>query len=498
MGNGYSPPSDLVRHVLEFLPITYKSVIAFASVHSTHRADVQKYSAWLTERLKDEPSPLPVHVWKQLFVHATHARFASHPTQDSHPLVDVSGLAGLQSLSFRFYLEPRMTVRGLGSLSQLSELCISLNSTLTDGDVQGLTRLKSLEMVNATNVKNLSTLTALTRLNMDFCSNLTGLEHCTNLTWLSMDGSKMPSYNFLTALQRLTHLTARGCSVTDAQLRMLPSLTHLNVMCTNLTRLDALTNLKSLVIDSCEHITELHSAGLLHLDMSECRLSDDALRQLTALTSLNMSGCQQITDEGIRGLTQLQRLNMYRSRVTDDGLRRLTRLTHLYIGCNLLITDEGIKHLPSLQQLGMRQCVNITDAGVAHLTQLTHLDMGLSKLTDAGIAHLTQLTHLDMAKSSRITDAGLQRLTRLTHLNMKYAEQITNEGLRTLTSLQHLNMEHCAQITDDGVLNLPKLQALFVGNGVQGRDTRVTRAVRQLYNYPSECNYIAWRYSVVM
>lgn len=494
MGNGgYSPPSDLVRHVLEFLPITYKSVIAFASVHSTHRADVQKYSAWLTERLKDEPSPLPVHVWIKLFVHATHVRLACHPSLDSH--VDVSDLTGLQSLSFKLFLEPRMTVSGLRSLTQLSELCISRSTTLTDGDVQGLTRLKSLEMINCANVKNLSTLTALTRLNMNFCSNLTGLEHCTNLTRLSMDSSTMPSYNFLTELQRLTHLDARGCRITDAQLRVLPSLTHLNVMCTDLTQLDALTNLTSLNMDSCEHITRLNLVGLRQLDMSECNLSNDALRQLTALTSLNMSGCAQITDEGIRDLSQLQMLNMYRSRVTDAGLQRLTRLTHLYIGFNTRITDEGIQNLKSLQQLGMRQCMNITDAGIAHLTQLTRLDMASSNLTDVGIAHLTQLTRLDMAKSKLVTDAGLQRLTRLTHLSMKFAVQITNEGIRTLTLLQHLNMESCAQITDEGVLNLKNLRTLCVGNDVLGRDTRVTHAVRRKYNYPSECNHIVWRYS---
>lgn len=363
-----------------------------------------------------------------------------------------------------------MTVSGLGSLTQLSELCITRSSTLSDGDVQGLTRLSSLEMVNCINVKTLHTLTALTRLNMNFCSHLTGLEHCTNLTQLSMDGSTMPSYNFLTALQRLTHLDARGCSVTDAQLMMLPNLTHLNVMCTDLTRLDALTSLRSLNMDSCEHITRLNSTSLMYLDMSECKLPNEALRPLTALTSLNASSCKHITDAGIWELTGLRKLNMLRTRVTDAGLQRLTRLTHLYIGASTQVTDEGIRNLALLQQLGIRNCAHITDAGIANLTQLTHLDMVLSKLTDA----------------------GLQRLTRLTHLNLKGNPQITNDGIRTLTSLQHLNMDSCTQITDEGISNLKQLKSLFTGP-----NTRVTHAVCQgLHNSPyGECNSIGWRYS---
>ena len=96
------------------------------------------------------------------------------------------------------------------------------------------------------------------------------------------------------------------------------------------------------------------------------------------LQSMNISGCSNITDKGIRALT--------------NGP---SQLQYLNIGCCVKITDKGVIALangllPQLQSLNINRCRKITDAGVRVLAiglpQLQSLNIsGCYKITDAGI-----------------------------------------------------------------------------------------------------------------
>jgi len=78
------------------------------------------------------------------------------------------------------------------------------------------------------------------------------------------------------------------------------------------------------------------------------------LKGLTALQTLDLSGCERVTDAGVahlKGLTALQTLELNFTEVTDAGLAHLKGLT-------------------ALQSLGLTGCDKVTDAGVADLKKV--------------------------------------------------------------------------------------------------------------------------------
>ena len=159
-------------------------------------------------------------------------------------------------------------------------------------------------------------------------------------------------------------------------------------------------------------------------------LLTDITTTFTGLTSLDLYGCDRITDAGVKHLarlTGLTSLDLSWCRITDAGLADLARLT-------------------SLTSLDLKWCHRIGEDGLAHLarlTSLTSLDLrGFLYVTNAGLEHLAQLTGLTSLNLSYcrrapfgrgITDAGLahlaKQLTGLRELELYGCERITIEGV---------------------------------------------------------------------
>ena len=81
------------------------------------------------------------------------------------------------------------------------------------------------------------------------------------------------------------------------------------------------------------------------------------------------------------------------------------------------VTDAKLEHLKGLTQLQTLNLMGakITDAGLAHLkglTQLQTLTLDGTRVTDAGLAHLKGLTQLQQlyVGSTQVTDAGIDDL----------------------------------------------------------------------------------------
>jgi hypothetical protein len=97
----------------------------------------------------------------------------------------------------------------------------------------------------------------------------------------------------------------------------------------------------------------------------------------------------------LKGLTELQRLNLEGTKVTDAGLEHLEGLT-------------------ALQRLDLAY-TQVTDAGLKHLqglTALQYLYLGGTQVTDAGLVHLEGLTALQQLVlfRTKVTDAGVEQL----------------------------------------------------------------------------------------
>jgi hypothetical protein len=145
----------------------------------------------------------------------------------------------------------------------------------------------------------------------------------------------------------------------------------------------------------------------------------------------------------LRGVMQLQSLNLARTRVTDSGLEWVQRWTQLCdLGLNgTQITDAGLAHLHGLKQL-RRLSLNstkITGAGletIAELNELQHLRLDGVQLCDSDLTRLQGLKQLEdlSLNNTAITDAGLVYLHGLNHLTDLHVcgTNVTKEGVGRL------------------------------------------------------------------
>ncbi len=99
--------------------------------------------------------------------------------------------------------------------------------------------------------------------------------------------------------------------------------------------------------------------------------------------------------ELLRGLDQLQTLDVENSKVSDKGLRHLAELIELR-SLDLhgtQITDEGLKHLNKLKNLQILDLsgTQVSDNGVEYLKNMSHLESLMlfdTKITEDGIIDL--------------------------------------------------------------------------------------------------------------
>lgn len=210
-----------------------------------------------------------------------------------------------------------------------------------------------------------------------------------------------------------------------------------------LSRLQDQPRRDSLVLDN-EEVTDAglkHLEGLSHLNalwLRNTRITDQGLKsfkKLPRLQYLFLDG-NKITDAGLehlKGLTQLKGLSLDETKITDAGLAKLkglARLDHLSLG-GTSITDAGletVKGFPRLDSLILDN-TRITDAGLRHLAGLTRMDrlsLAHTRITDAGLEHLKDmkdLTTLDLDET-QVSDEGARRLQQtLPHCELYYKSE---------------------------------------------------------------------------
>ena len=140
------------------------------------------------------------------------------------------------------------------------------------------------------------------------------------------------------------------------------------------------------------------AAGLSGEGQMTDDLLEDLCRRAPTLTALGLSGCRQVTDEGMRhlaSLPSLQHLDLSGTGITDAGL-------------------QVLRHLPQLRTLSLWN--RVTEAGIAvlaHCHELEHLNLWAPPdVGDAAVRALAgkrKLHHLTIA----LTDAGLPLLHEL-------------------------------------------------------------------------------------
>ena len=237
-------------------------------------------------------------------------------------------------------------------------------------------------------------------------TDLTGIQHFTNLKQLSLENTQVSDLAPLAGLSNLTALNLNGTDISDffslAPLTNLNRLYFGNTQITDLTLLAAFTNLSqvSLAQTDVSDLTPLaRLADLTILDMDNTQVSDlTPLAGLTNLTTLDMDNTQVSNITPLAGLTNLTTLNMENTQVSDlTPLTALTNLTFLNLNGTDISDFLPLAALTNLTQLGLAQTSVTNVSLLAAFTNLSELNLAQTDVSDlTPLAGLTNLTTLDM------------------------------------------------------------------------------------------------------
>jgi len=149
-------------------------------------------------------------------------------------------------------------------------------------------------------------------------------------------------------------------------------------------------------------------------------LRDEFFEQVY-LVALNNANVTDSDMAHLRGLSQLEDLDLGNTQIADAGLvnlEGLDRLERLDL-FKTRVTDAGLEHLKSLNRLRVLRLdgTQITDAGLEQLeglNRLQELRLSGTKVTDAGLEHLKKLDQLQAIwlVGTQVTDKGVKRLQR--------------------------------------------------------------------------------------
>jgi len=264
-----------------------------------------------------------------------------------------------------------------------------------------------------------------------------------------------------------------------------------------------LKHLTSLNLGCCSSVSDsfivemtLCIPGLTDLDISSCGIRNPSLRAISArlinLRHLRLAWCQDITDSGLLGTTDLVETDFPHDHGDDEGggLCRCTRRNqslHIFNPPKLGLKkaplpkteydlDEAdfrpISNLRSLQLLDLTACNHITDlslSAVMSFIELRCLYLNLcTKLTDATLeavaSGLPSLEELHLATLGYITDAGIEEISthlhRLALLDISGCDQLTDRSIKSLRLhakfLRHLDVSLCNRISGHAVDKLER------------------------------------------
>ena len=193
-------------------------------------------------------------------------------------------------------------------------------------------------------------------------TDLSGLQHATNLIELSLSDNPISDISLLANLTSLTTLHLGKCEIADiSPLSNLRSLTELWLFenriggITPLANLTALQNLSLSInpISNIRPLANLTSLTILHL--GGCEIADiSPLSNLRSLTALWLFGNVISDISSLSSLTALTELNLEGNVISDiSSLSSLTALTALYLSGNSISDISALSSLTALRDLDL-------------------------------------------------------------------------------------------------------------------------------------------------
>ena len=368
-------------------------------------------------------------------------------------------------------------------------LGLAPGDVLTQQAMQGLTKLDASLPWNAPASVKVSDLTGiehatqLTYLDLDYnyldldynkVSNMSVLSSLTQLTELHLSYNDIVDISALSGLTQLTELYLWGNEVVD--ISVLSGLTQLTVLylwrneVVDISVLSGLTQLTKLYLGENEVVDISVLSGLTQLtelDLWDNEIVDiSVLSGLTQLTELSLSNNEIVDISVLSGLTQLTELDIRNNEIVDISvLSGLTQLTVLYLWGNEVVDISVLSGLTQLTKLYLGENEVVDISVLSGLTQLTVLYLWRNEIVDISVlSGLTQLTVLYLRNNEIVDISVLSGLTQLTELDLWGNEVVDISVLSGLTQLTELDLSY-NEIVDISVLSgLTQLTVLYLRN----------------------------------
>ena len=234
-------------------------------------------------------------------------------------------------------------------------------------------------------------------------SDLTGLEHATNLERIELRRNEISDLTPITELTRLNNIKLRGNRIRDVS------------PLANLTNVD-------------------------WLGLEENTITDlSPLNKLIKLDGIGISGNPVTNVAPLASLVSLERIDAWRTPITDfTPLAELPRLSWIEFG-----NDGALKAIPTLKGLKALRRLQIDDTNIsdlsalAELTQLEWLRLVNNTISDVSpLASLKRLKHLNL-DANIISDVA--PLAELSRLEVLYLENNAISDPAPLAALKNLN-----------------------------------------------------------
>ncbi len=348
--------------------------------------------------------------------------------------LDVSGLTALTYLDCSHpntYTGTKLTSLNVSGCTNLETLYCSSNN-ISSLSVSDFTNLKNLDCSYNTSLTTLNCYrNNLTTLNVAGCyalkellcfenanlAAITGLIHCTAITYLDCEDCAITSLTAVKNMGNIATLLARNNKLTSLEVTNKSKLKTLRVSGnTTLTDLQCNNNdLTTLNVTGCTALKELRcyeNANLASISgLADCR----------AITILRCSNCALTDLPGLNTMTNLQVLYANDNQLTSITLTYKASLTGVTLQYNPLLTTAHICNNRALQSINIRDC--------AALTTLKCYSNALNTLIVEDNPALTALYCYD----NQLSTLSLQGCTALNALHC-YQNKISGSGMTTLVN----------------------------------------------------------------
>ena len=260
-------------------------------------------------------------------------------------------------------------------------------------------------------------------------TDLSGLQHCTNLTSLNLKNNQIDDITLLTNLSNLTQLELSGNNISDlSSLSRLTTLNQLELEDNSLTSIGDLKDLVQLQVLRLgkNQITEISSLSglnqLIELSLSENQIVDiSSLSRLTDLAKLHLYENEIIDLRPISDLTDLTRLSLSDNKITNlSPLEKLTQLTHIYLDGNEVSDLSILSNLDNATELWLGQNQIRDISPLSNLAGLTNLSLPDNQISYLGtVDSLNQLAIIDLRDNQISHINELSDLSQLSELKLE-------------------------------------------------------------------------------